>query len=367
MAALAQTSTGMFPTSEEVPRSLGRYDLVAAIASGGMATVYLARDRERAGDSAMVAVKCCHPHLRREEEFATLFVDEARLAARIHHPNVVATLDASMPGADSLFMVMEFVDGYSLWQILRAAQPSGVRMPVGIACRIVVDALRGLHAAHELCDDAGRPLNIVHRDVTPHNIMVGIDGVSRIVDFGVAKAESRLSVTRDGFIKGKLAYMAPEQHGLTGAGKTEVTRSADSYAAAVVLWEALAGRALFRGETDTETAHSLVRCEIPRIATIADLPAGLDAAVTKALAPTPEDRFATAQDFADAIEASGVGIATGSRRDGVSDGAPRCEAGGAARTVGAFFRRVGGPARVGASGAVWSNANGRRSRERGAD
>jgi len=168
---------------------LGRYQLLHVIATGGMATVYLGRALGKAGFERVVAIKCCHPHLRDDEEFATMFMDEARLAARIHHPHVVSTLDVS-EGA-YLYLVMEYIEGDRISGLIKAANKRGERVPIPIALRIMIDVLQGLHAAHEAIDEQGHPLNIVHRDISPHNILVGTDGIARVVDFGIAKAAGR--------------------------------------------------------------------------------------------------------------------------------------------------------------------------------
>ena len=183
-----------------------------------------------------------------------MFLDEARLAARIHHPNVVSTLDVGE--GEQLYLVMEYIEGDRISGLIKAAARKGERVPVPVTLRIMIDVLSGLHAAHELRDHQGHPLNIVHRDVSPQNILVGVDGVTRITDFGIAKAEARLTVTREGQVKGKMSYMAPEQ-----LSSTNVNRRADVYAAGVVLWEALTGRRLFRADTEAETLNG-----IPRIA-----------------------------------------------------------------------------------------------------
>ena len=279
-------------------RALGRYELLTEIASGGMASVFLARARAVAGFERVVAVKVCHPHLRGDEEFATMFLDEARLAARIHHPNVVSTLDVGDDGA-RLYLVMEYIEGDRLSGLIKAASRRGECIASATVSRIFLDALAGLHAAHELVDGDGAPLGIVHRDVSPQNILVGIDGVARITDFGIAKAESSLSDTGVKKIKGKLSYMAPEQ--IEGA---PLTRRTDLYAAGVVLWESLTGRRLFRGESDQDTARKVLANVVPRPSKIAaGIDPAYDAVVLKATARDPAARFATAEEFIDALEA----------------------------------------------------------------
>jgi len=187
---------------------LGRYETIRAVASGGMATVHLARALGAGGFERLVAIKVLHPHIQSEPDFVAMFLDEARLAAQVRHPNVVPTIDVS---TDPLFLVMEYVEGPSLHAVQRDLRRQNKVVPLEVALRITLDLLAGLHAAHELTDSSGTLLNFVHRDVSPHNILLGVDGVTRITDFGVARAESRLSSTRGGQVKGKLAYMAPEQ------------------------------------------------------------------------------------------------------------------------------------------------------------
>ncbi len=252
----------------------------------------------------MVAVKVCHAQLQRDTSFASMFLDEARLAARIHHPNVVATLDVGEAN-DALYLVMEYIDGDRLLELLRAAANAGERLPIGVTLRIMIDLLSGLHAAHELTDRDGKPLNIVHRDVSPQNIMVGVDGVSRILDFGVAKAESRISVSHEGVIKGKLSYMAPEQ-----ISWQVVSRKGDIFSAGVVLWESLVGRRLFRGETNADTIVQVLHEELVAPSTLVpSIPAKLDEVVLKGLARNPGDRYANAQEFAEALDDCGVPVA----------------------------------------------------------
>jgi serine/threonine-protein kinase len=226
------------------PQIIGRYAIYSGIASGGMASVYFGRLLGGAGFSRTVAIKRLHPHLAEEREFLSTMIDEARMAARIHHPNVVPTLDVVATEGD-LLLIMEYVRGESLARLLKTEIDDGRRVPLPIASAIAIGTLHGLHAAHEATSDRGTPLGIVHRDVSPQNILVGVDGMARVIDFGVAKAAGRLQTTRAGLVKGKIAYMAPEQL----AGR-EVTRSADVYAMGVVLWETLTGKRLFQGDSD---------------------------------------------------------------------------------------------------------------------
>jgi serine/threonine-protein kinase len=281
--------------SKRYPR-IGRYELLGEIASGGMATVYLGRSVGVKGFARLVAIKKLHPHLEREEDFVSAFLDEARLAARIRHPNVVPTLDVD--DRDGLYIVMEYVEGDRLLGLLRHAVKSNEPIPAPISLKIATETLAGLHAAHELTDDDGSALNLVHRDVSPQNVLIGIDGVTKITDFGIAKAESRLVTTRDGQLKGKIAYMAPEQ--ARGGG---IDRRVDVFAMGILLWEMLTSRRLFKGDNDVEVLSAVLSNPIPSMRTIVpSVPEELDAVVMRALERDPNARYETATDFADAIE-----------------------------------------------------------------
>jgi serine/threonine-protein kinase len=286
---------------------LDRYELIAELAAGGMATVYLARIGGAGGFQRFVAIKRLHPHLAHEQEFVEMFLDEARLAASIHHPNVVPILEVG-ESAVGYYLVMEYVEGDTLWN-LRAASgvlPAG-RLDPRFVLRVMVDALLGLHAAHELRDERGQPVNLVHRDVSPQNILVGADGSARIADFGVAKASTRLSSTRSGEIKGKMAYMAPEQI----QGDAALDRRADIFAMGIVLWEALANRHLFLGANDAVTMHRVLHEEIPTLASAEPtLPLALSFVLARALDRDPARRFPTCLAMAEAIEQSVAGALT---------------------------------------------------------
>jgi serine/threonine protein kinase len=201
-----------------------------------MATVYLARAVAEGGFERLAALKVLHPHLLGEQEFLGMFLDEARVAARIHHPNVVAIQDLGVE-ENRMFTVMDYVLGDTLAAAQQAAIKLRRGLPLGIVLRVALDVLRGLDAAHELVDVNGRSLNVVHRDATPHNILLGVDGVSRVTDFGIAKAESRISFTGVGTLKGKAPYMAPEQF-----ANRRVDRRVDVFSMAITIWEALALR-----------------------------------------------------------------------------------------------------------------------------
>jgi serine/threonine protein kinase len=277
---------------ETESRVIGRYLLCGAIASGGMATVHLGRLVGLAGFSRTVAIKRLHPHFARDPEFVAMFLDEARLAARIRHPNVVSTLDVVVLRGE-LFVVMDYVHGEALSRLVRASGP----LPPAIAASVISGVLYGLHAAHEARNDDGTPLHIVHRDVSPQNVLVGVDGIARVVDFGVAKAVGRLQTTREGALKGKISYMSPEQ-----VSSDAVDRRTDVYAASVVLWEMLAGRRLFSGDAEVRVLQQVMQGPADPPSRYAPVPRELDALVMKGLSRRPEDRYATAYEMAEAIQ-----------------------------------------------------------------
>jgi serine/threonine-protein kinase len=276
---------------------VGRYALGAELGAGGMAVVHLGRLRGPVGFARTVAIKRLYPTYGRDASFVAMFVDEARLAARVRHPNVVATLDVVVEGGE-LFLVMEHVHGVTLAELHALARARGERLPPPLAAAIVAGALDGLHAAHEATDEHGEPLGLVRRDVSPQNVMVGADGVARVLDFGFARAAGRLHVSVEGVLKGKVAYMAPEQ---IGSDVTSVR--SDVYAAGVVLWEALAGRRLFQSDTVGGIVGQMLLGDVePPSQVAAGVPEALDAVVLRALSPVPEARFATAKEMVLAIE-----------------------------------------------------------------
>jgi serine/threonine-protein kinase len=264
-----------------------------------MATVYVARVQAVAGFERLVAIKVLHSNLAHEDEFISMFLDEARLAASIRHPNVVPTIDVcdAKEAGCGYFIVMEYIEGDHLGALMSSAHKEQERLPLPVVLRMLADALGGLGAAHALRDDAGRTLNLVHRDVSPHNIMVGRDGVVRLTDFGVAKAEDRLTHTRDGQVKGKLAYMAPEQ---AVSGATDAR--SDLFSVGVILWECVTGQRLFRADTTAGTLNKLLREPIPAPSSVDPALAPLDPLLAKALAREPNARFQTADELARAIE-----------------------------------------------------------------
>ncbi len=287
----------MAAVTPEAPRNLGRYALHAELASGGMASVRLGKLRGAVGFSRIVAIKRIHPQFAQDADFIAMFLDEARLASRIRHSNVVAPLDVVRDG-DELFLVMEYVEGESLAQLTKSAQKRGETVALPLALALIADVLHGLHAVHEATDEQGQPLRIVHRDVTPQNILVGTDGAARIADFGVAKALGRLYTTRSGQAKGKLGYMSPEQ--LQGQ---PVSAQSDLYAVGATLWELVVGRKMIEGDSEGELVLKAVSGRIPEVhELVPGVPALVGEAIARATARDPKQRFASALEFAEALE-----------------------------------------------------------------
>lgn len=275
---------------------LGRYEILRPIASGGMATVHLGRVVGEGGFERLLAIKVMHPHLLQDGDFVAMFLDEARLAARIRHPNVVSTIDVQRT-PEALFLVMEYIEGPTLQRLIKVLRKKGEHMPLSIVLRIALDVLSGLDEAHELVGADDVVMNIVHRDVSPSNVLVGKDGITLITDFGVARAEARISSTRGGELKGKFPYMAPEQ-----LGRGPIDRRVDVYAAGVVLWEMLTLERLFRGEDNAQTLALVLAGPRRSPSEVRhDIPWSVDRAVMRALEAV-DDRFRTAAAFADALE-----------------------------------------------------------------
>ena len=274
--------------SDQVFQIVERYILGSPIAAGGMATVYLGRPVNL---PRVVAVKQLRPEMAQDQAFVRMFLDEAQLLCRIRHKNVAPPIDC-FQHAGEFFIVMEYVHGQSLSQLLGAGP-----VPPGLASKIMSDVLTGLDAAHDAVDCSGQPLGLVHRDVSPQNILVGTDGAARIVDFGIAKAAWRAHVTQHGQLKGKPGYMAPEQLALGS-----VDRRTDVYAAGIVLWELLAGRRLLGNQSRCEAMlDSGAREVISPGMIVAGLPPALDDLVLTALACDPSDRFPDARSMAEAL------------------------------------------------------------------
>lgn len=269
-----------------------------------MASVHYGRLVGTGGFAKTVAIKRLHRSLATTDSFRKMILEEGRLAARVRHPNVVPPLDVLAEGGE-LLLVMEYVHGESLSRLMRASRDANERVPLPVGAAILSNVLHGLHAAHEACDEAGKPLDIVHRDVSPQNIIVGADGVARVIDFGIAKAVTSEEMTSAGTIKGKVPYLSPEQ--LDGEPATKRT---DIYAAAVVFWEVLTGRRLFGGNDDGEILRNIMAMEVKPPSAYNPLVAGtVDDVVLKAISRDPKKRYATAREMALALE-SAVHLAT---------------------------------------------------------
>lgn len=276
---------------------LGRYELLLPVAAGGMAMVWAARLKGSRGFQKIVAVKTMLPKLSEDPQFERMFLDEASLASRIHHPNVVEVLDlGEMSGV--LFIAMEWLDGVPLNQVMKAAK-SAAGIPVPVAIHILTHAAEGLHAAHELKDDEGAYIGLVHRDVSPQNILVGHDGFTKMVDFGLAKATALGDgATRAGQLKGKISYMAPEQ--IRG---DPLDRRADVFALGVVLYAVTTGKHPFRRESEGATLFAISSPEpAPAPSRFMSYPAELEAVLMKAIAKDPDKRYSSSLEFARALE-----------------------------------------------------------------
>ena len=277
----------------------GPYHLALEIASGGMATVYLAVHGLE-GFQNTVAVKRIHPHLAKDKAFVDMFADEAHIAARINHPYVCRVFDFGKTG-DSYYIAMEFLRGEPLSRVFKTLTPERIASPrhPTIISRIIANLAEGLHAAHTLKDTQGVGLDVVHRDITPQNLFVLCDGTVRVTDFGIARARVRSHQTEGGRIKGKLSYMSPEQ-----LNQQTVDCRSDIWGLGVVTWELLTGRRLFRAASEGETVLSVLSRPIPPPSRFAGgVPRQLDAIVLRALSRDPETRYASAREFVRALEA----------------------------------------------------------------
>lgn len=275
----------------------GQYELLKQLASGGMGEVFLARRRGVEGFEKLTVIKTLLPHLVESEEFLTMFLDEARLAARLDHPNIGQIFELGEQ-AGTYFIAMEYILGDDLQGLSKTCASNGIEIPVPLICRIAADALAGLHYSHELTDINGAPLGLVHRDVSPHNILATYEGGVKLIDFGVAKAAGRMTHTSTGQVKGKFAYMPPEQ-----AWGEEVDRRADIFALGIVMHELLTQRPLFKHDTEVGTIKAISDCNVQAPSTIRPgLPPSLDPIVLKALARDKKDRYPTAEAFRHAIE-----------------------------------------------------------------
>ena len=274
-----------------------------------MATVYLARATDR---DLLVAIKRPHKHLAQDKMFLTMLLDEARVASAIDHPGVVRVRELAFESGEP-FIVLDYIEGCALSDLRKELAAADRALATKVAVRIVLDALAGLHAAHELRDkETGKPLGIIHRDISPHNVLVGVDGLARLTDFGIAKAEDRLQVTRTHEVKGKLAYLAPERVDK----RRTCNRQSDLFSIGIVLWECLAGRRLFRGEEAVDTLEEVMHAPIPRLRQLgAHVPPALDDVIARCLSRDLNVRHKTAAELAMAIERAAGRANIGTPRD----------------------------------------------------
>jgi serine/threonine protein kinase len=275
---------------------LGRYQIISRIATGGMAEVYLAVHGELSGFRTPVVVKKVLPHLACNPQFIDMFLDEARIASLLDHPNVVRIYEVGRSGAE-YFLAMELVQGKPLSAVVRRAHERNELIEHRIAAFVVAQAAAGLHHAHGQTDPLGNPLGLVHRDVSPQNLLLSFEGSVKVIDFGIARALGRISDTQTGGTKGKFGYMSPEQ-----AKGEEVDLRTDIFALGVVLWEAVCGRRLFQRENDLATMRALIYDPIPKPSSLVQIAPELEAIIMRALAREPNLRFPNARELANALE-----------------------------------------------------------------
>jgi eukaryotic-like serine/threonine-protein kinase len=276
----------------------GKYQLVALAGEGGMASVYKAVVRGAAGFQRTVAVKHIKPEYRALKNYIDMFIEEARVGSELAHPNIVQVHDFCSE-AGSYYLIMEWVEGIDLGALIKVSRDAVRDVPWPVAATIAIGTLRGLGAAHDRVAPDGTPAPVIHRDVSPHNVLLGLNGAVKLSDFGLARARDRAaSLTAPGTVKGKLSYLAPE----VTFGKPNTVQS-DLFGVGSVLWETLTGDRLFDGKNDIEIFKKIRACQIPSIqARRRDIPASLAAILETALSPAPADRYATADEFAHALD-----------------------------------------------------------------
>ena len=283
------------------PQAFGKYQLLKKLATGGMAEVWLARQMGIEGFQKNLVVKRILPHLAEDREFVEMFRNEALIAARFNHPNIAQVYEFGEANG-TYYIAMEFIHGEDLGRVMRKAASTGQWVARPLAIRIVAAACEGLHYAHSRTDDAGRPLRVVHRDISPQNILISFDGSVKLVDFGIAKAADQASLTKSGAIKGKFAYMAPEQ----AAGKPLDAR-ADIFAIGLVLYELLTGHRPLKRDSELATLQAAMECAINAPSQVADVPEDMDPVVMRAIAKNADDRYRDARQFQMALEEILVG------------------------------------------------------------
>jgi serine/threonine protein kinase len=278
------------------PRHIDRYELLKKLATGGMAEIFLAKQSGLEGFEKVVVLKRILSHLAQDEEFVSMFLDEARIAAKLSHPNIVQIYDLGK--ADSSFYIaMEYVSGRNVQHIIAKQQQRGEMVPVEHVCRVVAGVCDGLHYAHSRKDYDGTPLNIVHRDISPPNIMLSQNGEVKVVDFGLAKANSQVEITDQGVVKGKFAYLSPE-----AASGLAIDLRTDVFALGILLWEMFTGRRLFYADTPLQTVELVRRARIPSItAQNTSVEPELEQIVRKALARDMDERYESCAELGDAL------------------------------------------------------------------
>lgn len=274
----------------------GRYELVAHLATGGMAEIFLARERGLAGLERLVVIKRILPKLAHNASFIDMFLREARIVARLNHPNIIQIYELGSEAGD-YFIAMEYVHGSTVREIQLLAEQRGSEVPVSVAVSIIEQACRGLHAAHQLKDLDGTPLGLIHRDVSPHNLMCSAEGFIKLLDFGVAKASQGSDATYSGHLKGKFAYMSPEQ-----CQGQQLDRRADIFSLGVVVWETLTGERLFKRESDLDMMRAVIQEQTPAPSELnPEVPPAIDAVVLRALKKDRAQRFQSADEMRSAL------------------------------------------------------------------
>ena len=273
------------------PKPFGRYVLLDKLAVGGMAEIYKAKTYGVDGFEKLLAIKRILPHCAADKEFINMLVDEAKLTVLLSHANIVQVYDLGKVG-DDYFISMEYIGGTNLREVITRLSQQGEKIPEEIAVYIMSEVCKGLDYAHRKTDSQGIPLNIVHRDISPQNILISYEGEAKIVDFGIAKAAMNVSHTMAGILKGKIAYMSPEQ----ALGKP-LNHQTDIFSAGVLLYEMLSGEKLFSGETQFEVLNQIRTTRIATTSLPAQMPGPLKAILAKGLAYNPKDRYQSAADF----------------------------------------------------------------------
>ncbi|NCG21100.1 MAG: PhnD/SsuA/transferrin family substrate-binding protein [Rhodobacterales bacterium] len=280
------------------PKQVGKYHLVQRLAIGGMAEVFLACEKADLGLERLLVIKRILPHLAQDTTFVEMFLNEARVAARIQHPNVVQIYELGESGGFP-FIAMEYMAGSTLKELIQAATATDRKLPVGVVLHLICQACAGAHAAHELKDPTGSAYGLVHRDLTPHNLMVTDSGHVRLLDFGIAKASQGTDMTRTGMLKGKISYMSPEQ-----CRQEELDRRSDIFALGIVAWELMAGHKPFRGQSELATMQAIVGGSVPSLREArSNIPESVSAAIHRALAARPQDRYHDASAFRSELKA----------------------------------------------------------------